>query len=278
MRSVLQKYGLTAKKRLGQHFLVDEFVLEKITVGADISCDDLVIEIGPGVGALTLALSKKAGHVVAIEVDKTLVPVLTDLFNNDPVTIVHGDILKIDLPPLIGPYAGMKIKAVANLPYYITTPVIFNLLEGEIAFESITVMVQKEVANRMAAKPASKEYGALSLAIKYYADAFLIANVPVNCFMPRPAVDSAVVRLDILNSPRVDANKEMLFRIIKAAFGKRRKTLVNCLEGFGLEKPELEDVLAKAGVNPKVRGEALDIYAFGKLASMLATAGANNGL
>ena len=269
MRDVIKKYGLTAKKKLGQHFLVDGFVLEKIVAGADIGSEDLVIEIGPGVGALTQALAKKAGHVIAIELDKTLVPVLEDLFADEPVTIVRGDILKIDLPPLVRPYGHMSIKAVANLPYYITTPVIFSLLEGETVFRSITVMVQKEVANRMVAKPATKDYGALTLAIRYYADVSLVANVPVNCFMPRPGVDSAVVRLDVLRQPRVDADKDAFFKLVKAAFGKRRKTLVNCLEGFGYGKAGLEEMLVKLGINPNTRGEALDIHAFGELTKML---------
>ena len=269
MRDVISKYGLTAKKKLGQHFLVDGFVLEKIIAGADICDEDLVIEIGPGVGALTQALAKKARHVLAVELDKTLVPMLRDLFEGEPVTIVRGDILKIDLPGLIRPFGHLSIKAVANLPYYITTPVIFNLLKSKIDFESITVMVQKEVANRMAARPATKDYGALTLAIKYYADASLVANVPVNCFMPRPGVDSAVVRLDVLKEPRVDADPEMFFNVVKAAFGKRRKTLVNCLEGFGYSKPELIEILARFGISPSSRGETLDIYAFSKIASVL---------
>ena len=249
--------------------MVDGFVLEKIVSGADIGSGDLVIEIGPGVGALTQALANKAGHVIAVELDKTLVPVLMDLFVGETVTIVQGDILKIDLQPLVRPYEHMNIKAVANLPYYITTPVIFNLLEGEIAFESITVMVQKEVANRMAAKPSTKDYGALTLAIQYYADVSLVANVPVNCFMPRPGVDSAVVRLDVLKIPRLDADKEIFFKVVKAAFGKRRKTLLNCLDGFGRSKAELEEMLKKVGISPNSRGESLDINAFGELAKML---------
>ena len=244
-------------------------MLEKIVEGAEVGGGDLVVEVGPGVGALTQALAKRAGHVVAVELDKTLVPVLSDLFAGWPVTVVQGDILKIDLPALAKPYAHMNIKAVANLPYYITTPVIFRLLEGETAFESITVMVQKEVANRMTAKPGTKDYGGLTLAIKYYADASLVANVPVNCFMPRPGVSSAVVKLDVLEKPRVDADKEVFFKTVKAAFGKRRKTLVNCLEGFGRSKVELEELLAKLGISPSSRGETLDIYAFGVLAKAL---------
>ena len=237
--------------------------------GAGISNGDLVVEIGPGVGALTQALAKEAGHIIAVELDKTLVPVLRDLFKGKAVTIVQGDILKIDLPALVRPYGHMNVKAVANLPYYITTPVVFNLLEGETVFDSITVMVQKEEASRMAAKPGTKDYGALTLAIQYYADVSLVANVPVNCFMPRPGVDSAVVKLDVLKEPRVDADKEMFFTVVKAAFGKRRKTLVNCLEGFGYSKAELEKTLAEVGVSSNSRGEALDIYAFGELANVL---------
>ena len=266
---MVTKHGLTAKKKLGQHFLVDGFVLEKIVAGADVGGDDLVIEIGPGVGALTQALARRAGHVIAVELDKTLVPVLEGLFDSEAVTVVQGDILKIDLPSIVQPYSRMNIKAVANLPYYITTPVIFYLLEGEIVFESITVMVQKEVANRMAAKPGTKDYGALTLAIQYYADATLVANVPVNCFMPRPGVDSAVVRLGVHKEPRVDTDREMFFKVVKAAFGKRRKTLVNCLEGFGYSKKELEEMFEKLGISSNSRGEVLDIFAFGEIARVL---------
>ena len=269
MREVITKYGLTAKKKLGQHFLVDEFVLEKIIHSANICDEDLVLEIGPGVGALTQALAKKAGHVLAVELDSTLVPILKEVFANDPVTIVQGDILKIDLLAFIEPFCHMRIKAVANLPYYITTPVIFHLLENDFNFESITVMVQKEVANRMAAKPGTKDYGALTLSVQYYADVFLAANVPVNCFMPRPAVDSAVVQLNILKTPRVNADKEMFFKIVKAAFGKRRKTLLNCLDSFGYSKQELEEKLISIGINPKIRGEALSIFDFAKLAYVM---------
>ena len=251
--------------------MVDGFVLEKIVAGAGIGSEDLVIEIGPGVGALTQALKKEAGHVIAIELDKTLVSVLKDLFADAAVTIVHGDILKIDLPCLVKPYRNMNIKAVANLPYYITTPVIFNLLEGETVFDSITVMVQKEVANRMSAKPGTKDYGALTLAVQYFADVSLVANVPVNCFMPRPAVDSAVVKLCVLKEPKIDVSKEMFSKVVKAAFGKRRKTLVNCLNGFGFGKAELEEMLANVGINPGSRGETLDLHAFGELAKALSS-------
>ena len=269
MRDVINQYGLTTKKKLGQHFLVDGFVLEKIITSADIDSGDLVIEIGPGVGALTQALAKKAGHVIAVEIDKNLVPLLRDLFSDEAVTIVLGDILKIDLTTHVRPYGDMKLKAVANLPYYITTPVIFNLLEGEIPFESVTVMVQKEVANRMAAKPGTKDYGALTLAIQYYTDVSLVANVPVNCFMPRPGVDSAVVKLDVLKEPRLCTDREMFFKVVKAAFGKRRKTLVNCLEGLGYSKAELEEMLTKLGLSPYCRGEVLDIFTFGEITKML---------
>ena len=265
---MIKKNGLTAKKKLGQHFLVDSFVLEKIVAGAEITSGDLVVEIGPGLGAMTQALAKRAGQVIAVELDKTLVPLLEEIFGGMPVTIVRGDILKVDLHTLIAPYSHMNIKAVANLPYYITTPVIFNLLESKIPFVTITVMVQKEVASRMAALPGTKEYGALSLAIQYYADVSLVANVPVNCFMPRPAVDSAVVTCRLLKEPRVAADKEVLFKVIKAAFGKRRKTLINCLEGFGLTKAELAECLKKVGVDPTARGETLDIHKFGMIAEV----------
>jgi len=268
VREVIDRHGLSAKKKLGQHFLVDGHVLDKILNAADVGAADAVLEIGPGIGGLTQGLVERAGHVVAVELDKQLIPILQNQFANDPVTVVQGDILRIDLPQILAPYSGMNIKAVANLPYYITTPVILYLLESGLPFKSITVMIQKEVAQRMAAGPGTKDYGSLSLAVQYYADVSIAANVPVNCFMPRPAVDSAVAHLRILPSPRVDVDKELLFKIIHAAFNHRRKTLVNTLDGvgFGNGKADLAQTLESVGLNPQVRGEALDIFQFAQLA------------
>jgi len=292
VRTVIERYGLSAKKKLGQHFLVDGHVLRKILAAAHVGADDLVLEIGPGIGSMTQALSARAGHVIAVELDKSLVPVLEELFADEPVTIVQGDILRMDLRELLSKgLSGLKtgtkspdacsrlsspVKVVANLPYYITTPVIFYLLESGLPFESITVMIQKEVALRMAAAPGTKDYGSLTLAVQYYADVEIAANVPVNCFMPRPAVDSAVAHLRILPKPRVEADKDKLFKVVRAAFGKRRKTLLNALSSAGdfvfFDKSNLTSVLECVGINPQVRGETLDIFQFAKLTEAIAAA------
>ena len=275
VREVVERYGLAAKKKLGQHFLVDQHVLNKILNAADVGKDDVVLEIGPGIGGLTQGLLARAGHVVAVELDKQLVPILQTQFANEPFTLVHGDILQVDLAAILAPYKGKNIKVVANLPYYITTPVLMHLLESGLGLKSITIMIQKEVAKRMAAVPGTKDYGSLSLAVQYHANVSIAAYVPVNCFMPRPGVDSAVAHLDILPTPRVEADKEKLFKIIHAAFNHRRKTLVNTLDsaGFGSGKEDLAKVLERCGLNPQVRGEALDIFRFAKLAEVLAQDG-----
>jgi 16S rRNA (adenine1518-N6/adenine1519-N6)-dimethyltransferase len=278
VREVIEKYGLAAKKKLGQHFLVDGHVVEKILKAADVNENDVVLEIGPGIGGLTQALAGRAKHVVAVELDKQLIPVLENEFAGSNVTIVHNDILRADLNEILSPYMNLTsshesaVKIVANLPYYITTPVILYLLESGIPIKSITVMVQKEVARRMAACPGTKDYGSLTLAVQYYANVTIAAYVPVNCFMPRPAVDSAVAHLQILASPTVDADKEILFKIIHAAFNHRRKTLVNTLDaaGFGAGKNDLAKTLESRGLNPQVRGEALSIFQFAELAKVLA--------
>jgi len=272
VRELIQAHGLRTKKKLGQHFLVDKHVAGKILAAAEIRPSDLVLEIGPGLGGLTQGLASAAGHVVAVELDKTLVEVLEDMFQNSPVTIVQGDILRMDLSKILPPWDD-SVKVVANLPYYITTPVIFFLFESGIRFESVTVMVQKEVAKRIVAVPGTKDYGALTLAANYYADAEIVANVPVNSFMPRPAVDSAVVKFQLLDKPRAEGDKDFLFKVIHAAFGKRRKTLVNALdsEGLGGEggKMRLADILSALGIDTQVRGETLDIHGFAKLAAEL---------
>jgi len=272
VREVIDRYGLAAKKKLGQHFLVDGHVVDKILNAADVSGNDVILEIGPGIGGLTQALLGRAGYVVAVELDKQLVPILESQFAGEPFTVVQGDILRVSLAEILAPHVGKSIKVVANLPYYITTPVILYLLESGLSFKSITVMIQKEVAQRMAASPGTKDYGSLTLAVQYYADVSIAAYVPVNCFMPRPAVDSAVAHLQILDVPRVDADKEVLFKIIHAAFNHRRKTLVNTLEyaGFGNGKEGLAKTLESYGLDPRVRGEALTINQFAELAQVLA--------
>ena len=245
-------------------------MVDKIISAADLSPNDCVLEIGPGPGGLTQALSVHAGHIVVVELDIQLIPVLTELFSGQSVTIIQGDILKINLPEILAPHTGRPIKVVANLPYYITTPVILYLLESGLPFESITVMVQKEVARRMAANPGTKDYGSLTLAIGYYADVELVANVPVNCFMPRPAVDSAVVHLRLRPGPPVTTDKELLFKIIHAAFNQRRKTLVNGLaSGLDMDKAHITEILTACGLKADVRGETLDMAAFAKIAERI---------
>ena len=275
VKNVIKSYGISPKKKLGQHFLVDSFVLEKILNAAEVAEGDLVLEVGPGVGALTQGLVSRVGNsgrVIAVELDKQLVPILNDLFKGENVTVVQGDILRVDLKEILQQF-NKPIKVVANLPYYITTPVVISLLESELPIQCITVMIQKEVAQRMAAKPGGKDYGSLSLAVQYYASVYIAANVPVNCFLPRPAVDSAVAHLKLLKDPPVPqgTDKQKLFKVIHASFQQRRKTLVNALDsaGFGNGKESLQAVLEKCGLNPQVRGETLDISKFAEITKAL---------
>ncbi|MBR0147473.1 MAG: 16S rRNA (adenine(1518)-N(6)/adenine(1519)-N(6))-dimethyltransferase RsmA [Eubacterium sp.] len=268
----IQKYGFQFQKRYGQNFLIDGHVIGKILRAADISGEDMVVEIGPGIGTLTQYLAEAAGRVYAVEIDEKLLPILADTLSSyDNVEVIHQDILKCDLRALLG--EGKTCKIVANLPYYITTPIIMGLLEGHIPAESITVMVQKEVAERMAAAPGSKIYGALSLAVQYYADTYLAANVPPNCFMPRPAVGSAVIRLTRREKPPVDVQDEAwMFRLIRASFNERRKTLVNGLRNepsLGITKEEAEEALTGMGLSPTVRGETLSLEQFAELSDRL---------
>jgi len=277
VKSMMQLHGLHAKKRLGQHFLTDQHVLGKIIQAADIGAGDAVLEVGPGLGGLTQALAGSAGHVYAVELDAELIPVLSDIFRDIPnVTICQGDILGMDITSVFPGAQSMSesLKAVANLPYYITTPVIMHLLESGVPFKSIVVMVQKEVAKRLTAKPSTKDYGALTLAVQYRANAEVVANVPRNCFLPRPEVDSAVVRL----TPKTPAygDSKLLFWIIRAAFGQRRKTLVNALfsgmndlQGPSVAKDTLIAAVRQCGFNEDVRGEALSLYGFIGLAKAL---------
>jgi len=271
VREIITNHNLQTKKKLGQHFLVDERVVEKIINASNIDENTVILEVGPGIGVLTQRLVEEANHVIAIELDKQLIPVLEENFINSPLTIVQGDILKVDLQEILKPFQNMDIKVVANLPYYITTPIILYMLESDIKFKSITVMVQKEVAQRMAANSGKKEYGSLSLAVQYHADVEIVAYVPVNCFMPRPGVDSAVVHLKILENKRVDGNKEELFKVIHAAFNKRRKTLVNALDSadIGNGKENIANILESIGLDPQIRGEKLNIFQFSQLAEAL---------
>jgi len=264
---IIKKYGFQVKKGYGQNFLVDQHVINKIIAGANILNTDLVIEIGPGIGGLTERLAAQAKHLIAIEIDKSLIPILEDNFSNYPnVEILNQDILKTDIESIIAERGAKSAKIVANLPYYITTPIIMSILEGNAPIESMTIMIQKEVAKRIKATAGSKDYGALTLGVEYRASAELVANVPRNSFVPRPNVDSAVLRLDALDRPPVNVSDEiLLFKIIRAAFEQRRKTLVNCLFNLldlGLEKDELAAILEKCGLSANVRGENLTLSEF----------------
>ncbi len=268
----IQKYGFKFQKRYGQNFLIDGHVIRKILRAADITEADTVVEIGPGIGTLTQYLAEAAGHVYAVEIDENLLPILADTLGSyENVEIIHNDILKCDLKQLLG--EGKTCKIVANLPYYITTPIIMGLLEGQVPAESITVMVQKEVAERMAAGPGSKIYGALSLAVQYYSDTYLAANVPPNCFMPRPAVGSAVIRLTRREEPPVSVRDDAwMFRLIRASFNERRKTLVNGLRNepaLGITKERAEEALQQMGLPLTVRGETLSLQQFAELSDLL---------
>lgn len=273
-KQIIKKYEFSFKKNFGQNFLVDERVLDKIVSAADINENDLVIEVGPGIGTLTQAMAKKAGKVISVEIDKTLVPILGELledYNN--IEIINEDILKVDINEIIENHKGMNVKMAANLPYNITTPIIMGILEKHIPMDSLTVMIQKEVAYRMNAKPSTKDYGSLSLVTQYYCEPYLVANVPQNCFMPRPNVDSAVIKLSILKEPRIKVkNEKFMFDFIKAGFSQRRKTLVNCIFNSGLvtlNKEELGKVLNELGYDERVRGESITLEDYGKISDKM---------
>ena len=272
---IIQKHGFMFQKKFGQNFLIDTRVLEKIVAAAGVTKDDCVLEIGPGIGTLTQYLAEAAGHVIAVEIDRNLIPILEEtLAEHENVTVVNQDILKTDIKGLADVYhGGRPLKVVANLPYYITTPIVMSLLEGEDLVDSITVMVQKEVAERMMEGPGSKEYGALSLAVQYYARPEIVANVPPNCFIPRPSVGSAVIRLTKHETPPVQVkDPKKMFQLIRASFNQRRKTLPNGI-GNAPELPYTREqaaaALEKMGLSPAVRGEALSLSQFAELADLL---------
>ena len=272
---VLQKYNFTFQKKFGQNFLIDPHVLDKIIAAAEITKDDFVLEIGPGIGTLTQYLAEAAREVVAVEIDSSLIPILEDTLSAyDNVSVINEDVLKVDLKKLAEERNGGKpIKVVANLPYYITTPIIMGLFESHVPLKSLTVMVQKEVALRMQAGPGTKDYGALSLAVQYYADPYLAANVPPNCFMPRPNVGSAVIRLTRFEETPVKVKDEaLLFRLIRASFNQRRKTLQNGLVNspeLHFSKEQVAAAIETLGVSPSVRGEALTLEQFAALCNAL---------
>ncbi len=273
--AVLQKYNFNFQKRFGQNFLIDTNVLDRIISAAEITKDDCVLEIGPGIGTMTQYLAENAREVVAVEIDKNLIPILEDTLSAyDNVTVINDDILKVDIAKIVEERNGGKpIKVVANLPYYITTPIIMGLFESHVPLKSITIMVQKEVADRMQVGPGTKDYGALSLAVQYYAQPEIVANVPPNCFIPRPGVGSAVIRLTRYAEPPVEVKDEkFMFALIRASFNQRRKTLVNGLTGAGdlrLTKEQVTDALERMGLSPQVRGEALTLEQFAELSREL---------
>ena len=272
---VIKKYEFCFQKKFGQNFLIDGHVLDKIIAGAGVTKDDMVLEIGPGIGTMTQYLAEAAGKVVAVEIDRNLLPILQEtLADYDNVKVIHAGVLSLDLEKLVQEEnGGRPIKVVANLPYYITTPIIMALFEQHVPLANVTVMVQKEVAARMKSGPGSKDYGALSLAVQYYAEPYIVANVPCNCFMPRPNVDSAVIRLTRYEEPPVQVKDEkMLFKIIRASFNQRRKTLQNGLNNsseLNFTKDQIAAAIAEAGFSPSVRGEALTLEQFAKLTDIL---------
>ena len=272
---VIQKYEFAFQKKFGQNFLIDTHVLDKIISAAEITKDDLVVEIGPGIGTMTQYLACAAREVVAIEIDKMLIPILQDTLSAyDNVTIINEDVLKVDLNKLAEEKnGGRPVKVVANLPYYITTPIIMGLFENHVPLHSITIMVQKEVADRMRMGPGTKDYGALSLAVQYYAEPYLVANVPQNCFMPRPKISSAVIKLTVHEKAPVTVRDEkLMFRLIRASFNQRRKTLANGLNNspeLHYSKEQIAEAIEKLGTSPSVRGEALTLEQFARLSDIL---------
>lgn len=270
---IIQKYEFMFQKKFGQNFLIDTHVLDKIILAAGVTKEDCVLEIGPGIGTMTQYLAENAGHVVAVEIDSNLIPILKEtLADYDNVTVIHDDILKVDINKIAQDYnGGHPIKVVANLPYYITTPIIMGLFEGGVPIDNITVMVQKEVADRMQVGPGSKDYGALSLAVQYYAEPYIVANVPPNCFMPRPGVGSAVIRLTRHKTSPVEVMEpDLMFRLIRASFNQRRKTLQNGLNNspeVSFTKEQIIEAIEQMGLSPSVRGETLTLKEFAGLSN-----------
>lgn len=273
--AVLNRYGFSFQKKFGQNFLIDENVVEKIVREAGVTKDDFVLEVGPGIGTMTQILCEHAREVVAVEIDKKLIPILTEdtLAYYDNVTVINEDILKLDIVKLANERNGGKpIKVVANLPYYITTPIIMGLFESHVPLDSITIMVQKEVADRMQVGPGTKDYGALSLAVQYYAKPNIVVQVPASCFMPRPNVDSTVIKLTRYEKPPVDViDEHLMFALIRASFNQRRKTMTNSVgnSGIGVSKEELATALEECGFSSTIRGEALSLEEFAKLSNAI---------
>lgn len=272
---IIQKYQFHFQKKFGQNFLIDGNILDKIIESAQLTKEDCVLEIGPGIGTMTQYLAEEAGEVVAVEIDKNLIPILQDTLSAyDNVTILNEDILKVDIKRIAEEHNGGKpIKVVANLPYYITTPIIMVLFESHVPLQSVTIMVQKEMADRMQVGPGTKDYGALSLAVQYYAKPEIITRVPASCFMPRPNVDSTVIRLTRYEKPPVEVEDETyLFAVIRASFNQRRKTLVNGLTNagnLGVDRQMVEETLTEMGLSTIIRGETLTLEQFAELSNRL---------
>ena len=272
--AVLDKYKFNFQKRFGQNFLIDAHILDKIVDGACVGPVDCVLEIGPGIGTMTQYLAERAKKVIAVEIDKALIPILNDTLSSyNNVTIINDDILKVDINKIVEEYnEGRPIKVVANLPYYITTPIIMGLFEAHVPLESITIMVQKEVADRMQVGPGTKDYGALSLAVQYYSKPEIIATVSPDCFIPRPNVGSAVIRLSRYTDPPIQVNNpDHMFKVIRASFNQRRKTLANALTngGIGVTRDQVTDCLEKMGLDVNIRGEKLTLEQFARLSDLL---------
>lgn len=280
---IIQKYGFAFQKKFGQNFLIDTHVLDKIVTAAGVTKDDCVLEIGPGIGTMTQYLADSARRVVAVEIDQHLIPILEETLKEyDNITVLNADILKVDIKQLVDEYNdGRPVKVVANLPYYITTPIIMGLFESGVPIDNITVMVQKEVADRMQVGPGSKDYGALSLSVQFYAEPYIVANVPPNCFIPRPNVGSAVIRLTRHREPPVKVKDQaLMFKLIRASFNQRRKTLLNGLNNspeIAASKEQIAQAIETLQVSPSIRGEALTLEQFAALADALTalTAGEN---
>lgn len=271
---IIQKYQFDFRKKFGQNFLIDNNILDKIVEAAEITREDCILEIGPGIGTMTQRLAEEAGEVVAVEIDKNLIPILAEtLADYDNVTILNEDILKVDIHKIVQEHGGKPLKVVANLPYYITTPIIMTLFESHVPLKDVTIMVQKEVADRMRVGPGTKEYGALSLAVQYYARPEIITRVPAACFMPKPNVDSTVIRLTRYERPPVEVKDETwLFAVIRASFNQRRKTLANGMANagnLGVNRQQVEAVLAEMGMPGSIRGETLTLKQFAELSNRL---------
>lgn len=274
MKEVLERHGFKFSKGLGQNFLTDGNIIDKICDGSEINDEDYCLEIGPGIGVLTQGLCERARKVVAIELDDRLLPILNETLEEyDNFEVIHGDVLKVDLEKIFEEkFENKKVKIAANLPYYITTPIIMKFLESKLNVDKIVVMVQKEVALRMKSEPGSKDYGALSVAVQYYSDPKIIANVPSTVFIPKPNVDSAVIMLDVYDEPKVKVqNEKILFEVVKGAFGKRRKTLTNALSScsLGISKEFTRNMLENLGFDPNIRGERLSIEEFAKISNYI---------